>query len=137
MDVTRRYCRNPARFGLERTKCPEATLLHIVDEIRNMRRRTVPKDEKFKLEGEDMRETHELRHYYVSTVAAEVAKLMPHVRNNATPSTAPDDADAQKARERREAYQSRQSGNPEWIAARGEDGVRNDGQPNEPRDPSR
>ena len=126
-DVTRRYCRNLARYGLERNKCPEAVLLHIMEEIRHMRRRSLPKDEKFRLEGEDMRETRELKHYYVSAIAQEVAKLVPNdVERPKRKPTPSEQADAEKARESREEYQARQSGNPEWVASRGEDG-RNSG----------
>lgn len=133
-DVTRRYCRNPSQWALPRDKCPEANLLHILDEIRNMRRRNMPKDERFRLEGEDMREARELRHYYVSTVTAEVARIMPtgaevegkdgkssgggnRIRRKPTPAEA---ADAQKAAESRDG--GRTSGNPDWVRARGEDG---------------
>lgn len=126
MDVTRRYCRNPLKYGLERDKCSEAVLLHILEEIRHMRRSSLPKDEKFKLEGEDMRETRQLRHYYVSAITAEVAMLKPkpkEIRRKPTPS---EQADARKAQEGRNQYPPRQSGNPEWVAARGEDGKNNE-----------
>ena len=96
MDVTRRYCRSPAKYGLERNRVPEAVLLHIMDEIRHMRRRDMNKEEKFKLEGEDMRESRELRHYYVSSLTAEVAKLVPTGQERRM------DADAQKVAEGRQ-----------------------------------
>ncbi|KAL2353027.1 hypothetical protein BJ546DRAFT_164749 [Cryomyces antarcticus] len=114
MDVTRRYVRNPARHGVERARCPEAVLLHIMDEIRSMRRRDMNKQDKFRLEGEDMRENRELRHYIVSSIAAEVSNILPNGSQN-TPNGRPD-PDAQKALE------SRQSGAQEWIRSRGEGG---------------
>ena len=98
MDVTRRYCRNPIKHGLDRTKAPEAVLLYIMDEIRHARRRNLDKEDKFRLEGEEMLETRELRHYYVSAITAEVARLVPsRVRTR--------DADAQKALEGRQSGQ--------------------------------
>lgn len=101
MDVTRRYCRNPGKFALERQKCTESALLYILDEIRQLRRRDMPKDDKFRLEGEDMREMKELRHYYVSTITQEVARIVPK-SSSRRPQTATEIADAQKAAESRE-----------------------------------
>lgn len=97
MDVTGRYCRNPTKYGLPRNRCPEAVLHHILDEIRRLRRRDRPKADKFKLEGEDMHETHELRHYYISGFVDELASLVPGSRNSRR-----HDADAQKAAESRQ-----------------------------------
>lgn len=82
-----------------------------MDEIKHMRRRNTEKNEKVRLEGEDMRESRELRHYYVSALTIEVAKLMPFSASRSTL-----DPDAQKALE------GRQSGSTEWIRSRGEDG---------------
>lgn len=101
MDVTGRYCRNPNKYGLPRNRCPEAILHYILDEIRRLRRRDRGKDDKFRLEGEDMRETHELRHYYVAGFVDELANLVPGGRKSRR-----HDADAQKAAERREAGES-------------------------------
>lgn len=101
--MTRRYCRNPAKYALERSKCSESSLLYILDEIRQLRRRDAPKDEKFRLEGEDMRETRELRHYFVSAITAEVARLVPRKgASGAREMTATEMADARKAAESRE-----------------------------------
>lgn len=105
MDVTRRYCRNPIKYGKPRDKIPEAVLLFIMDEIRAKRRRDMGKEEKFRLEGEDMREVRELRHYYVSTITAEVAKLIPFPATRRL--TASEEADAQKAREAAEELRLR------------------------------
>ncbi len=102
MDVTRRYVRNPSKYALERTRVPEAVLLHILDEIRAMRRQKLSKQEKFRLEGEDMREDRELRHYIVSSIAAEVSKIRPQDLLNVDGS-ARSDADAQKALESRQS----------------------------------
>lgn len=100
MDVTRRYVRNPAKHGKERTRAPESVLLHIMDEIRALRRQNLSKQDKFNLEGEDMREDQELRNYIIKGIAAEICKLVPGqtgVRG---------DADAQKAAEARAAAEA-------------------------------
>ena len=93
MDVTRRYVRDPATQALPRTKAPEAVLLHILDEIRIMRRRDMEKKEKFRLEGEDMREDREFRQFIIETLAREIGRLLPGGQ--------PAGSDAQKAAERR------------------------------------
>ncbi len=67
-----------------------------MNEIRRLRRKDMAKEEKFRLEGEDMREDRELRHYYVSAITAEVSKLMPT-------KSARLDPDAQKALEGRQS----------------------------------
>lgn len=97
-DVTNRYCRNPVQYGLERNKVPEDVLLFIIDEIRNKRRDNKPKDEKFRLEGEDAQESRELRHYYVSTLTSQVANLVPAGQQQQRAH----DPDAQKAAEGRQ-----------------------------------
>ena len=122
-DVTRRYCRNSVRYGLERNKCSESCLLYILGEIRRDRRKTMPKDERFELEKQDTQERDELHGYQVATITSEVANLRP--TKYRTPS---EEADANKARERQvEQYRSRQSGNPDWVRRRREDGRREDG----------
>lgn len=100
MDVTGRYCRNPNLCGVPRTRCPEAVLHYIMDEIRHMRRKDMGKTEKFKLEGEDAFEMKELRHYYVSAFVEELCSLFPGSR---VPSR---DPDAQKAAEGRQTGMS-------------------------------
>ncbi|KAF2703873.1 hypothetical protein K504DRAFT_165068 [Pleomassaria siparia CBS 279.74] len=122
MDVTRRYVRN-AEHSLERTRAPEAVLLHIMDEIRAMRRSNLPKQEKFRLEGEDMRENRELRNYVISSIAHEVSKM------------SVDDIIAGRSRHPRpdpeveKAAEGRISGASEWVRTRGEGGR---GTPNQP-----
>ena len=119
MDVTHRYCRNPMKYGTERKRCTESALLFILDEIRQMRRRHLSKPDKFRLQGEDMLEMKELRHYYFRTLTSDLAKSYVPSKHM-TPSQV---ADAQKAAEGRDQYQARQTGSPEWIRARGEDGT--------------
>lgn len=110
-DVTRRYVRNHARHGLDRTKAPEEVLIWITDEIRRMRRENMPKEERRRLVIEDQREEQELRSYVARAIAAEVTNLLPGV---GMPSPSASDA---------EKLQGRQSGSSEWIQARGEGGA--------------
>lgn len=93
MDVTRRYVRNPATQALPRDKAPAAALLHIMDEIRALRRRNMDKKEKFRLEGEDMREDKEFRQFIIESLARDIARLLPGATRS--------DPDAQKAAEQR------------------------------------
>lgn len=117
MDVTRRYIRDPAKHSLERNRAPEAVLLHIMDEIRAMRRNNMSKQDKFRLEGEDMREQRELRSYVMTSIANAVSRLSVDDIINGRSSRPPrPDPDAQKALE------GRTSGNSEWIRTRGEGG---------------
>ncbi|KAF2007227.1 hypothetical protein P154DRAFT_420268 [Amniculicola lignicola CBS 123094] len=116
MDVTRRYVRNPSKHSLERTRAPEAVLLHIMDEIRALRRNNMSKQDKFRLEGEDMREARELRGYIISGIAGEVSEIKAEDIINGCSSRTRTDPDAPKALE------GRTSGNSQWIRNRGEDG---------------
>ncbi|KAH6878260.1 hypothetical protein J4E91_000164 [Alternaria rosae] len=114
MDVTRRYVRD-AKHAAERNRAPEAVLLHIMDEIRATRRANMSKQDKFRLQGEDIREAKELRQSVISSIAHAVSKLKPEDIINAQV-TRRLDPDAQKALE------GRMSGNAQWIRARGEGG---------------
>ena len=125
MDVTRRYVRN-AQHSLERNRAPEAVLLHIMDEIRALRRNNMSKQDKFRLEGEDMRENRELRSYVISAIAQDVSRLSVDDIISGRRQPRPD-ADSQKAAE------GRTSGATEWIRARGEGGRGTPNQQN-PRD---
>jgi len=104
MDVTRRYVRNFAKQALPRTKAPEAVFLHIMNEIRTMRRQNLDKKEKFRLEGEDMREDREFRQLIIETLARDIARVWPGASRA--------DPDAQKAAEQR--------ADAEWARARTE-----------------
>lgn len=122
MDVTRRYVRDPAKHAAERNRAPEAVLLHIMDEIRAMRRNNMSKQDKFRLQGEDLREGKELRGYVISSIAHEVTKLSADDIANGHFTPRRQDPDDQKALE------GRTTGNSLWIRARGEGGR---GQPNQ------
>lgn len=91
--MTRRYVRSSTTQALPRTKTTEAVLLHILDEIRSLRRRNTDKKDKFRLQGEDMRENAEFRKLIIETLARDIARLMPQ--------TLQPTAEAQKAAERR------------------------------------
>jgi peptide-N4-(N-acetyl-beta-glucosaminyl)asparagine amidase len=69
--------RNFSLWAGERSRAPEAVLLYILDEIRNERRKNLSKQEKFRLEGEDMRESKELRWYVAHSITAELLKIIP------------------------------------------------------------
>lgn len=108
-DVTRRYVRNPVQHALPRTKCTEGQLIHIVREVRSLRRKDMEKKEKFRLEQEDLREDGEFRKYIIEAVALSISKLHPGSEGRLDP-------DAQKAAE------GRQSGSAEWVRTRREGG---------------
>ncbi|KAH8688925.1 hypothetical protein GQ44DRAFT_637798 [Phaeosphaeriaceae sp. PMI808] len=112
-DVTRRYVLS-SESAAERNRAPESVLLHIMDEIKLLRREKVSGKDKFGLQGEDMREQKELRGYIVAAIARELSKLSPQdIREGRTRAAR---ADEDKLRE------GRLSGTPEWIRARGESG---------------
>ena len=75
-DVTRRYVRNFSKDGADRTRCPEAVLLYILDEIRALRRRDMTKQERFALKGEDMREDFELSSYVAQSLVQELSRSL-------------------------------------------------------------
>lgn len=112
MDVTRRYCRNPAKYAGDRARTPEPCLLYILNEIRSIRRRDLSKQDKFRLEGEDIREQKELQANVVMAIAAEVCKLMPGATGEGRRFP---DPDAQKAED------ARQDGETQYVLAPGQD----------------
>lgn len=59
-DVTRRYVRD-ASAATKRNRCSEGELIHIVREIKAMRRKDTDKKERFDLMAEDAREDEEFR----------------------------------------------------------------------------
>lgn len=113
MDVTRRYVRDQNKHAAPRNRAPEAVLLHILDEIRAVRRKDMSKQDKFRLQGEDLRESKELRGYVISSIAHDICRLKPQDIINGS---APRDAESDKALE------GRMSGNQAWIRARNEQG---------------
>lgn len=115
-DVTRRYVRD-ANSASKRNRCSEGDLIHIIREIKAMRRKDQDKKERFTLMQEDTREDEEFRRNVIESLAFTISRILPG--GDATKG-ARSDPDAQKAAEaRREA---------EVLRARG---VR--GNPNLPR----
>ncbi|KAK1076213.1 Protein png1 [Friedmanniomyces endolithicus] len=126
-DVTRRYVRDPTSHALTRSRCPEGVLMHIVREIKDMRRRDMDKKERFRLNAEDMREDAELRKNIIEALAYSISRILPGGDGG---TGARPDPDAMKAAE------GRQSGPMEWVRARGEGGRnQNRDQRSGPRDP--
>jgi len=114
MDVTPRYVRSP-KYALERNRVPEAVLCHVMDEIRSKRRQDMTKQDKFRLEGEDMREQKEFRTYMIQSIAHDISKLSVEAIINGGFSPGSDlgpGIDPQKGLE------DRVSDNSEWVRSR-------------------
>jgi peptide-N4-(N-acetyl-beta-glucosaminyl)asparagine amidase len=101
-DVTRRYVRD-ASTASKRNRCSEGDLIHIVREIKAMRRKDMDKKERFDLMAQDSREDEEFRRYVIESLAFTISRILPG--GDATKSASQrSDPDAQKAAEaRREA----------------------------------
>jgi peptide-N4-(N-acetyl-beta-glucosaminyl)asparagine amidase len=69
--------RNFGKHGLPRTKAQESAVLHIIAEIKNMRRRDMNKTDKFRLEGEDIREDKEFRQNVIESLSREICRMLP------------------------------------------------------------
>lgn len=112
-------------------------MLYIMQEIKNIRRSNMNKDERFRLEKEDAREDRELRTYVISSITQAVTELVPGSIQTAgipLPSQAPRRSPPSSSDDTKVPAElpGRQSGNAEWVAARGENGRRFQ----HPQDPS-
>ncbi|RPA92561.1 hypothetical protein L873DRAFT_1709282 [Choiromyces venosus 120613-1] len=103
-DVTRRYVRLQ-KYALPRTKCPEAVLVYILNEIRATRRERLSPSDIKRLEREDCLEEIEFRRFEWQALEAEATK------NGARRATT--------SGEKR----PRQSGATDWKHRRGENGM--------------
>jgi peptide-N4-(N-acetyl-beta-glucosaminyl)asparagine amidase len=74
--VTPRYVRDFSKWGARRDRTTEPVLLHILNEIRALRRNDLSKNEKCVLEGEDILERQELWGYVASAVTAELCNSL-------------------------------------------------------------
>ena len=82
-DVTRRYVRDEASYGLPRTRVSEEFLSTIIKSIRSKRREQFSIEAKAKLIKEDMREEKELRMYVVRELVAQLPSNLEIFANEA------------------------------------------------------
>lgn len=110
-DVTRRYVRN-AEQAAPRAKCTEGVLLHILGEIKAMRRRDMDKQERFRLNAEDMKEDADFRKMIIEALAYNVSLILPGGEGEKSGGGGRDrtgiDPDAMKALESGQAERARQ-----------------------------
>ncbi|CAO2655364.1 Nn.00g104280.m01.CDS01 [Neocucurbitaria sp. VM-36] len=75
-DVTTRYVRVP-KYAAPRNRCSEPELLHIMDEIRAVRRQKLSKGDRLRVQREHMNEQLELRDIVIRALVTDLCSLSP------------------------------------------------------------
>jgi peptide-N4-(N-acetyl-beta-glucosaminyl)asparagine amidase len=122
-DVTCRYVRKTEQ-SIQRNMCSEEVLFNIIQEIRNLRRARMPKEDRFRLEKEDCREAKELRSYVVAAIAQSLVSDLRVMDMNSSNHLHVGDKHKESVELRDEHSTGRRSGSKEWISSRGESGQR-------------
>ncbi len=123
-DVTRRYVRNATTHGAKRDKCPEEVLIYIMNEIKQMRRSNIDKDDRKRLIIQDEREEKELRGYVIQNLAAEIGRMITVPADLYGGDNGGTGQGQGQPVENDKLPQARQTGTQAWIEARGEAGNR-------------
>lgn len=87
--------------AVRRNKCSEGDLIHILREIKAMRRKDMDKKEKFRLMSEDTREDEEFRRNVIESLALTISRILPG-GDAVSKGSQRLDPDAQKAAEARQ-----------------------------------